>query len=110
MYFGFVRIGRSKEAEWEKQRKRDYAEASLKNLLAYEAARLDEAVAKAKKEMAVAGTAQGEGKTKADATKKDEEEKTAPDMEKMLSLLYDEVTGGVGLNMSPLWKLLGRES
>jgi hypothetical protein len=42
LYFGFIRTGRSKCAEWEKKRKREYAAASLKNLLEYEDKRVEE--------------------------------------------------------------------
>lgn len=106
LYFGFIRVGKSRESELEAKRKREYAEASLKNLLEYEEKRLQEEAAAAAK-LAVAGRDtqnETETHTQKQATEKpaegkqgkDEEEdkKTAPDVQKMLSLLYDEVEAG----------------
>eukprot|EP01048_Picozoa_sp_COSAG05_P011686 COSAG05_NODE_1119_length_5816_cov_7.262375_2_plen_445_part_00 len=104
LYFGFVRVGRSKESEWEQERKRKYAEASLKNVLEYEQKRVDEeAAAEAKDEDAA------EPKTGAAAKGGDAEgdKKTAPDVQKLLSLLYDEVEAGaitkLGVNGDEEW-------
>jgi hypothetical protein len=89
LYFGFVRVGRSRESEWEAKRKSEFAEASIKNLLEYEQKRRDEeAEEETKKASDSSGTTTGaEGDD-------DKDKKTAPDVQKMLSLLYDEVEAG----------------
>jgi hypothetical protein len=119
MYFGFIHTGKSKEAEWEKGRKRDYVEASLKNLLVYEVARVKEAAEPSKddaavKEPAPAAAAAPVGET-ADETAartkkekdKEKEKKTPPDARKMLSLLWDEVEHGsitkIGIDRAQDW-------
>ena len=51
IYFGYMKVANSKEDEWEKKRKREYAAASIANLLKYEQLRLQEAE-EAKKEEA----------------------------------------------------------
>jgi hypothetical protein len=43
IYFGYMKVSNSKEDEWEKKRKREYAAASIANLLKYEEQRLKEA-------------------------------------------------------------------
>jgi hypothetical protein len=43
IYFGYMKVANSKEDEWEKKRKREYAAASIENLLKYEEQRLKEA-------------------------------------------------------------------
>jgi hypothetical protein len=105
LYFGFVRMGRSKESEAEQLRKRLYAEASLKNLLAYEKARLHEEEAAV---AAVRGAAAPKGTTTGSSESGDEDKKkTAPDVQKMLSLLYDEVEAGaitaIGVDRNADW-------
>eukprot|EP01052_Picozoa_sp_SAG31_P023394 SAG31_NODE_1926_length_6892_cov_3.588105_2_plen_404_part_00 len=93
MYFGFVRTGRSEEAEAEKRRKRTYAEASLTNVLEWEAARL--------KEEARPNKSGPDDKSKCD------EKKKPPDVDKMLSLLFDDVEGGsittIGVSQGAVW-------
>ena len=102
LYFGFIRVGRSKESEWEQKRKRKYAEVSLKNLLEYEKKRVEED----------AETASANARTKADQRggedkKEPDDKKTAPDVQKMLSLLYDEVEAGaitkLGVDKNETW-------
>ena len=43
IYFGYMKVANSKEDEWEKKRKREYAAASIQNLLKYEELRQQEA-------------------------------------------------------------------
>jgi len=98
-------MGRSKESEAEQLRKRLYAEASLKNLLAYEKARLHEEEAAV---AAVRGAAAPKGTTTGSSESGDEDKKkTAPDVQKMLSLLYDEVEAGaitaIGVDRNADW-------
>lgn len=126
IYFLAIRTGESQEAEWESKRKRDYAKASLQNLLKYEEERVkEEAEAKTKKEAEekaakAAGTSDGavaKPSTALAETKKTEEEKKmdgkdakkkeAPDAKRMLELLFDEVEGGsitkLGVDESNDW-------
>lgn len=85
LYFGFVRVGRSLESEWEQRRKRTVAEASIKNLLEYEQRR----------RQAEDAAADSSSKREAGLLDTDnKQEQAAPDVEKMLSLLYDEVEAG----------------
>ena len=115
-YFGFIHTGKSKWAEWENKRKREYAAASIQNLLAYEAQRKEESVATpptsptAKAEnssssnsgaVPVVDASGVEGKVamkggekKGEEEKGDEKKKEAPDAKRMLSLLLDDVENG----------------
>ncbi len=105
IYFLAIRTGRSKEADWESKRKRSYAEASLRNLLKYEEARLreekEEKEAKQAKATANPGDEAEDGEEKkkdseedAEKKKKDSKKKEPPDAKRMLELLYDEVESG----------------
>ena len=93
---------RSKEAAWEAKRKRQYAEASLKNLLEFERKRLQEEAEAQKPAAAKAAGSSGAGTGDAG-----DEKKTAPDVQKMMSLLYDEVEAGaitsIGVDKDAAW-------
>lgn len=128
MYFGFIRTGKSKFAEWEMKRKREYAAASIKNLLEYEAQRKkDEAIAKAEKDKtaeettsppddqpasarAVDAAKESEGASAVAAVtekKSDKKKNQAPDAKRMLGLLLDDVENGsivkLGVSASAEW-------
>lgn len=103
IYLVAIRTSRSKEAEWESNRKRSYAEASLRNLLKYEEQRvLEEKEEKATADKCDTGSqevaqedAEKEKKEKADEIQtKDSKKKEPPDAKRMLELLYDEVESG----------------
>lgn len=92
LYFGFVRVGRSRESEWEQRRKRTFAEASIKNLLEYEQKRRQEQAAAEHNDKKAAPGDSGVAQARAgDDSGDSPEKKKAPDVEKMLSLLYDDV-------------------
>jgi hypothetical protein len=95
LYFGFVRVGRSRESEWEQRRKRTFAEASIKNLLVYEQTRRQEqAAAEQNGERKAPGDSGVAEARDGDDNGYSLEAKKAPDVKKMLSLLYDDVEAG----------------
>ena len=88
-----IRAGRSDEAEWERQRKAAHAEASLRTMLQFEEARLLE------KGNYADATSYPMGVSIQDPganthMNKERAKRVAPDMQRMLELLFDEVENG----------------
>lgn len=95
IFFATISTSRSKEAEWEKSRKRKYAEASLRNLLDYEKARLQEQV-KAESQRRGDDSAMQVDSAPSDGMGSEEaaKPKKPPDAKRMIDLLFDEVENG----------------
>ena len=108
VWCGFIRQRRSREAEAEKRRKREYARASLQNLLRYEAQRKQEeqAADKSEKGEGAAATDPG-GKEEGEGEKSKAKKKEAPDAKRLLSLLRDDVEDAsvtsLGVDASQGW-------
>ena len=108
IFFATISTARSKEAEWEKSRKRKYCEASLRNLLDYEKARLQEQADAERQQRSedsakVNGDATSEAQDSGDAPKP----KKPPDAKRMIDLLFDEVENGnitlLGVDKNLTW-------
>jgi hypothetical protein len=85
LYFGHMRAVRTREAEAEDGRKRDYVTTSMRNLLAYEAAAAP---------AAAEAVAEGEAKKEGVGAVPEPAAKQAADAKKLCDLLFDDVENG----------------